>query len=250
MQLRSVESIRVVQSINSERVEVCGHSSSPFSQSMQRPKLGRGSLTWLSNELPSRSLSCVSDESQFLLQQVDHAIEETPVTSKLPFDVLSGSCPFWRALVWAAWPAMSALKAFGAVRAALPSCGWEANETAKLLTTLARFQGLTSIRVPSRSPATKKWTDSCSSTPLFLELPIFSTWNIRAVLKTPPKSLILQLRLQHKPIQSYLSFQVYSHSNERHFHLRRETTPEHKLADLPLHLRRTVVHVACNRWLA
>ena len=72
-------------------------------------------------------------------------------------------------------------------RAALPSCGWEANETAKLLTTLARFQGLTSIRVPSRSPATKKWTDSCSSTPLFLELPIFSTWNIRAVLKTLQK---------------------------------------------------------------
>ena len=67
----------------------------------------------LSNELLSRSLSCVSDESQFLLQQVDHAIEETPVTSKLPFDVLSGSCPFWRAREWAAWPAMSALKAFG-----------------------------------------------------------------------------------------------------------------------------------------
>ena len=34
-----------VQSKYPERVEVCGHSSSPFSQSMQGPKLGRGSLT-------------------------------------------------------------------------------------------------------------------------------------------------------------------------------------------------------------
>ena len=41
----------------------------------------------------------------------------------------------------------------------------------------------------------------------------FSPREISAVLKTLQKSLILQLRLQNKPIQICLSFQVYSDTN-------------------------------------
>ena len=80
-----------VQDVQSKKsLEVCGHFSSPLSQSVQGPNLGRGLLTGFPNELLSQSLSCTSDESQFLfLQEVDHAIEETPATSRLPFDVLS-----------------------------------------------------------------------------------------------------------------------------------------------------------------
>ena len=133
------------------------------------------------------------DESQFLfLQQVDHAIEETPATSKLPFDVLSLRQLSFLKSAW-----MSGLTCHECAKgiwtrshAVLWSGSFHSspNETAKLLTTLARFQGLTSICVPSRSPATKKWTESCSSTPFF---------GIACFLKYPrsplnaPKSLIL-----------------------------------------------------------
>ena len=91
----------------------------------------------------------------------------------------------------------------------------------------------------SRSLATKKRTESCSSTPFFGivfsnctgRMPTrFSPREISAQSSNALKSLILQRRLQHKPIQSYLSIQGYFDTNERHFQLRRETTPEHKLA--------------------
>ena len=107
--------------------------------------------------------------------------------------------------------------------------------------------------------------DKCSSTP-FLELtpsrisflcctgqlpPSFSPGEISAhassLGKLSKKSLIL--RFQHKPIQSYLSIQVYSDDQDWNFQLRRETTSEHKLADLPSAascICRTFV--ACSAW--
>ena len=204
------------------------------------------------NELLSRSLSCSSDESQFFSSStsITQLGRRQSVRGCRSTSFRLGSCRFRRAREWAAWPAMSALKALICTRSNVVlwsgSFHSSPNETAKLLynTILAHFQARSffDIRVPSRSPATKKRTESCSLTPFFwnclfeLHNKFFSAWNIRSPQKAP-KRLILQLRLQNKPIQSYLSIQVYSDTKvvvtSSIFQLRRETTPEHKLADLP-----------------
>ena len=82
-----------------------------------------------------------------------------------------GSCPFWRAREWEVWPTCHecAKGIWSRSHAVLWSGSFHSspNETAKLLTTLARFQGLTSIRLPSRLSAKKKWTDIAAHEHLF-----------------------------------------------------------------------------------
>ena len=141
---------------------------------MQRPKLGRGSLTvfpmnsfpvvWAvspmnPNFFPTKSItelkrrqslwSCRSTSFQAAVLS-EECVDERP---DLPWVRLRHLEAHSLAVLW-----LALLKA---------------NETAKLVTTLARFQGLTSIRVPSRSPATKKWTESCSSTPFCFGIAYF-----------------------------------------------------------------------------
>ena len=129
MQLRSVASNRMCSQKKS--LEVCGHFSSPLSPSVQgRPKLGRGLLTGFPINSFQEVWAVPSMNPDFFSSSKWTTKRRQPLRSCRSTSFRLGSCPFWRAREWAAWPAMSALKAFG--RAATPSCGREVS--ARVLT--------------------------------------------------------------------------------------------------------------------
>ena len=219
---------------NSEGVEVCGHSSSPFSQSVQGPKLGRGSLTgfpmnsfpeaWAVSPMNPNFFSSSKSITQLKRRQSLRGCRST----SFPF----GSCPFWslRAREWAAWPAMTALiKAIG--RATLPSCGREVS-TRVLTKRRNSSQHSLAFRdlVPYAYLRARQRPRSelrVAHQHLFFGIAYFLPLNIRAVLKTGTKKFdpAAAFATQTNPKLSLVP--GYSHFDKRHFHLRRETTPEH-----------------------
>ena len=159
----------------------------------------------LSNELLSRSLSCASDESQFLfLQQVDLTIEETPATLRLPFNVLSlRQLSFLKSAWMSGLTCHSALKAVG--RAAMPSCGREVSTRVlpkrrnSSQHSLAFHRDLLSY---AYLRARQGQNSELRVAHQHLGIAYFHHLKYPRRPLNAPKSLILQLRLQHKPIQA------------------------------------------------